>query len=59
MKIGITCFATYGGSSTVAAELGKALAAHGHEVHFVGRDLPARLDPLPPAIHFHPAAALP
>jgi len=59
MKVGITCFATYGGSSTVAAELGKALAAHGHEVHFVCRDLPARLVPLPAGIHFHPAAALP
>ena len=28
MKIGITCYPTYGGSGAVATELGIALAAH-------------------------------
>ncbi len=34
MKIGIICHPTYGGSGAVATELGKALAAKGHSVHF-------------------------
>ena len=32
MKIGITCYPTYGGSGVVATELGLALADRGHEV---------------------------
>ena len=35
MKIGITCYPTYGGSGVVATELGIALAARGDEVHFI------------------------
>ena len=35
MKIGITCYPTYGGSGAVATELGIALAERGHEVHFI------------------------
>ena len=35
MKIGITCYPTYGGSGAVATELGIELAARGHEVHFI------------------------
>ena len=31
MKIGITCYPTYGGSGVVATELGMELAARGHE----------------------------
>ena len=34
MKIGITCYPTYGGSGIVATELGMELALRGHEVHF-------------------------
>ena len=33
MKIGITCYPTYGGSGAVATELGIALAERGHEIH--------------------------
>ena len=33
MNIGIVCYASVGGSGIVATELGKALAARGHEVH--------------------------
>ena len=32
MKIGITCYPTYGGSGVVATELGLELAARGHDV---------------------------
>jgi len=35
MKIGLTCYPTSGGSGIVAAELGRALARRGHEVHFI------------------------
>ncbi len=43
LKIGITCYPTFGGSGVVATELGLALAAMGHEVHFITSRLPARL----------------
>jgi len=35
LKIGITCYPTYGGSGVVATELGMELAARGHEVHLL------------------------
>src|SRR3990170_6175197 len=43
MRIGITCYPTYGGSGVVATELGMELAARGHEVHFISYALPFRL----------------
>lgn len=43
LKIGITCYPTFGGSGVIATELGLALAKRGHEVHFVTSRLPARL----------------
>ena len=53
MKIGITCYPTYGGSGAVATELGIALASRGHEVHFITYSNPIRLDPDIPRIHYH------
>jgi len=53
MKIGITCYPTYGGSGTVATELGKALATRGHKVHFVSYSLPYRLDEFNENVSFH------
>ncbi len=53
MKIGITCYPTYGGSGVVATELGKELAIRGHEIHFVSYALPFRLNLDHPLIHFH------
>ena len=47
MKIGITCYPTYGGSGIVATELGLELATRGHEVHFITYSNPIRLDPDP------------
>ena len=43
MIIGIVCYPTFGGSGVVATELGKALAANGHEVHFITYAQPVRL----------------
>ena len=43
MRIGITCYATYGGSGVIATELGKYLVSRGHEIHFISSDLPFRL----------------
>src|ERR1700749_1135268 len=53
MRIGITCYPTYGGSGIVATELGMELAARGHEVHFITYSNPIRLDPDIPRIHYH------
>jgi len=53
MKIGITCYPTYGGSGVVATELGKALAHKGHEVHFISYALPFRLTGFVENIYFH------
>ena len=53
MKIGITCYPTYGGSGAVATELGIALAARGHEVHFITYAHPFRLPAFSPRIFFH------
>ena len=53
MKIGITCYPTYGGSGIVATELGKELADRGHEIHFISYALPMRLNRPAANIHFH------
>ena len=53
MKIGITCYPTYGGSGIVATELGMELAQRGHEVHFISYAHPIRLDPGTPRVHYH------
>jgi len=53
VKIGITCYPTYGGSGIVATELGMELAARGHEAHFISYANPIRLDPGIPRIHYH------
>jgi N-acetyl-alpha-D-glucosaminyl L-malate synthase BshA len=53
VKIGITCYPTYGGSGAVATELGIALAARGHEVHFITYQQPFRLPSFQPRIFFH------
>ncbi len=53
MKIGITCYPTYGGSGAVATELGISLAARGHEVHFITYRQPFRLPAFLPRVYFH------
>ncbi|RKY29233.1 MAG: N-acetyl-alpha-D-glucosaminyl L-malate synthase BshA [Planctomycetota bacterium] len=54
MKIGITCYPTYGGSGVVATELGMALARRGHEVHFVSYEAPVRLHGYVENVYYHP-----
>ncbi len=53
MKIGITCYPTYGGSGVVATELGLKLAELGHEVHFVSYAQPFRLGHFRERVFFH------
>ena len=53
MKIGITCYPTYGGSGAVATNLGLELAERGHEVHFISYDQPFRLAHFHERIFFH------
>ena len=53
MRVGITCYPTYGGSGIVATELGLELANRGHDVHFISYANPIRLDPDVPRIHYH------
>ncbi|HEX9688821.1 MAG TPA: N-acetyl-alpha-D-glucosaminyl L-malate synthase BshA [Thermoanaerobaculia bacterium] len=57
MKIGITCYPTYGGSGVVATELGLALAERGDEIHFISYDLPSRLALPRPRVYFHEVVA--
>ena len=53
MRIGITCYPTYGGSGVVATELGIELAALGHEVHFISYSQPFRLSGRDHGIFYH------
>ena len=53
MRIGITCYPTYGGSGVVATELGLELAALGHEVHFISYSQPFRLNGREEGVFFH------
>jgi len=54
LRVGVVCFSTFGGSGVVAAEVATALAERGHAVHVFSDDVPGRLDPSRPRIHFHP-----
>ncbi|MGA8044217.1 MAG: N-acetyl-alpha-D-glucosaminyl L-malate synthase BshA [Terracidiphilus sp.] len=53
MRIGITCYPTYGGSGVVATELGIELAAAGHEIHFISYSQPFRLNGRIDGIYYH------
>src|SRR5215467_5432860 len=53
MKIGITCYPTYGGSGVGATELGLELAQRGHQIHFISYSQPIRLTGPQPNIHYH------
>lgn len=59
MKIGITCYPTYGGSGAVATELGLELARRGHEIHMVSYAQPFRLDHFREGIYFHEVEMMP
>ena len=53
MRIGIVCYPTYGGSGVVATELGLALAAKGHQIHFITYKRPVRLIHFQENVFFH------
>jgi N-acetyl-alpha-D-glucosaminyl L-malate synthase BshA len=59
MRIGISCYSTFGGSGVVATEVGKALAARGHEVHLLSPSLPPRLTGFESRVTFHEVTASP
>ena len=52
--VGITCYASQGGSGVVASELGLHLARRGCEVHFIASQLPFRLQQYNENIIYHP-----
>ena len=56
LRIGITCYPSVGGSGVLATALGEALAARGHEVHFICYERPFRLPADGPRLVFHPVA---
>jgi len=58
MKIGITCYPTYGGSGVVASELGIELAERGHQVHFISYEMPFKINKYYKNIYFHEVEVL-
>src|SRR5437764_14873198 len=59
VKIGITCYPTFGGSGVVATELGVALARGGDDVHFISYAMPSRLNVLHERVRFHEVTVTP
>ena len=53
MRIGITCYPTYGGSGAVATELGVELARRGHQIHLISYASPFRLRGFAENLYFH------
>ena len=53
MRIGISCYPTYGGSGIVATELAMALAEGDDEVHVISYAVPSRLSLLNSRLFFH------
>lgn len=53
MRIGITCYPTYGGSGALATELGLELAKRGHEIHVISYESPFRLPGFTDNVFFH------
>ena len=56
LRIGVCCYPTFGGSGVVATELGLALAARGHRIHFVTTGVPRRLNHCPSNVTLHEVA---
>ena len=53
LRIGISCYPTFGGSGVVATSLGMELAQRGHQVHIISYAPPVRLTCYHPNLHFH------
>jgi len=58
VRIGITCYPTYGGSGAVATELGLELARRGHDIHFISYASPFRLRGFAERVTFHEVTQL-
>jgi N-acetyl-alpha-D-glucosaminyl L-malate synthase BshA len=57
LAIGISCYATFGGSGIIATEIGLSLARRGHRVHFICAEMPWRFDRYVDNVFFHEVAA--
>lgn len=53
MRIGLTCYPTYGGSGAVATELALELGRRGHEVHIISYSSPFRLRGFAEKVSYH------
>lgn len=53
LKIGVTCYPTFGGSGVVAASVGMGLARLGHKVHFISYAVPRRVERFTEGVFFH------
>lgn len=53
MRIGIVCHPSIGGSGLIATQLGVGLAQKGHEVHFISRTRPFKLEENLKNVFFH------
>lgn len=53
MKIGISCYPTFGGSGLIASDLGIGLAERGHEIHIITYAIPGRLSVCRSGIYYH------
>ena len=53
MRIGLTCYPTYGGSGAVATELALELGRRGHEVHIISYASPFRLRGFSENVSYH------
>jgi N-acetyl-alpha-D-glucosaminyl L-malate synthase BshA len=53
LRIGITCYPSFGGSGIIATELGIELGHRGHDVHFISSAPPQRLIPRGEHVTFH------
>ena len=59
LRVGITCYPTFGGSGIIATEIGLTLARRGHSVHFICYELPSRLEQFQENVFFHEVEVLP
>jgi N-acetyl-alpha-D-glucosaminyl L-malate synthase BshA len=58
LRIGITCYPTFGGSGIIATEIGLSLARRGHQIYFICSKLPSRLDRLRENVFLHEVEVL-
>jgi len=57
LRIGMTCYPTFGGSGVIATEIGLSMAKRGHRVHFICYEVPFRLDGFFENVFFHAVEA--